>query len=267
MRNYTEKIVTFNNHITNLKLSIKLEICVDSVESAINAQEAGADRVELCDNLPEGGTTPGYGTIVSARNNLDIGLHVIIRPRGGDFLYSDLEYDIMRRDIEICGESGVNGIVLGILRSGGTIDIERTAMLIEIAYPMTTTFHRAFDMCCEPVQGLEDVIATGASRLLTSGQKNKAQDAPDLIRQLIIQAGERIIVIPGGGIDETNVALIASITRAKEIHLTGRKTIDSEMIFRRQGVSMGDLKGIPEFSRKIADTERISNIISLLKLI
>ena len=245
----------------------KLEVCVDSVESAISAQSAGADRVEFCDNLIEGGTTPGYGAIISARNNLSIKLHVIIRPRGGDFLYSGLEYDIMRRDIEICGESGVDGIVTGILMPGGNIDIDRTAKLFEFAYPMSTTFHRAFDMCGDPVQGLEDVIATGASRLLTSGFKNKAQDGIELIRQLIIQAGERISIMPGGGIDETNAALIVTATKAKEIHLTGGKVIDSGMIFRRQGISMGGIKGIPEFSRKVADPERIKKIIDILKMI
>jgi len=248
-------------------MDYKLEICVDSVESAIEAQSAGADRVELCDNLIEGGTTPGYGSIVSARNNLSIGLHVIIRPRGGDFLYSDLEYDIMRRDIEICGESGVDGIVAGILLTGGNIDVDRTARLFEFAYPMSTTFHRAYDMCSDPVQGLEDVISTGAARLLTSGLKNKAQDGIELLRRLIIQADNRLIVMPGGGIDETNAAVILTATKAREIHLTGRKVIDSEMIFRRQGINMGGVKGIPEFSRKVADQERIKKIIGILKMI
>ncbi len=248
-------------------MEFKLEICVDSVESAINAQSAGADRVEFCDNLIEGGTTPGFGSIVSARNNLNIKLHVLIRPRGGDFFYSDLEYDIMRRDIEICGESGVDGIVAGILLPGGNIDIDRSAKLFEFAYPMSGTFHRAFDMCGDPVQGLEDVISTGASRLLTSGLKNKAQDGIELLRQLVIQAGERIIVMPGGGIDETNTALILTATKAKEIHLTGRKIIDSEMIFRRQGINMGGIKGVPEFSRKVADPEIIKKIIDVLKMI
>lgn len=248
-------------------MEYKLEICVDSVESAINAQSAEADRVEFCDNLIEGGTTPGYGSIISARNNLNIKLHVIIRPRGGDFFYSDLEYDIMRRDIEICGESGVDGIVAGILLPGGNIDVERSAKLFEFGYPMSATFHRAFDMCGDPVQGLEDVIATGASRLLTSGLKNKAQDGIELLRQLVIQAGDRIIIMPGGGIDETNAALIVTATKAKEIHLTGRTVVDSEMIFRRQGINMGGIKGVPEFSRKVADCDRIKKIIEVLKMI
>jgi copper homeostasis protein len=248
-------------------MNFNLEICVDSLESAINAQIAGTDRVELCDNLIEGGTTPGFGTIISARNNLNIGLNVIIRPRGGDFLYTDLEYDIMRRDIDICGEYGVDGIVLGILRSGGAIDVERTAKLIELAQPMSATFHRAFDMCSDPVKGLEDVIVSGANRLLTSGQKDKAQEGVELISKLVNQAGNRIIIMPGSGINESNIASIARITRAKEFHLTGRKVIDSDMIFRRNGISMGGVTGISEFSRKVADPEMIKSIISILNLI
>jgi len=250
-----------------MTMNFKLEICVDNVESAIDAQKAGADRVELCNNLIEGGTTPGYGAILSARNNLNIGLNVIIRPRGGDFLYSDLEYDIMKRDIDICGECGVDGIVLGILKSDGTIDVERTAKLIELAHPMSTTFHRAFDMCSDPVQGLEDVIASGADRLLTSGQKDKAQDGAELISQLVGQAGGRIIIMPGSGINESNIAQIARETRAKEFHLTGRKVIDSDMIFKRLNISMGGATGIPEFSRKVTDPEKIKNIINILNLI
>jgi copper homeostasis protein len=243
----------------------KLEICVDNIESAINARNAGTDRIELCDNLTEGGTTPGYGTIVTVRKNLNISLNVIIRPRGGDFLYSNLEYDIMKRDIDICGECGVDGIVLGILRADGAIDIERTAKLIEIANPMKVTFHRAFDMCSDPVQGLEDVISSGATRLLTSGQKNKADEGAELISRLVTQACDRIIIMPGSGINESNIFSIARVTGAIEFHLTGRKVIDSNMIFRRQGISMGGVGGIPEFSRMVADAEKIKRIINILK--
>ena len=248
-------------------MNFKLEICVDNIESAIAAQNAGADRIELCNNLPEGGTTPGSGTICSARNNLTIGLHVIIRPRGGDFLYSDPDYDIMRREIDICGECGVNGIVLGILESGGGIDVERTAKLIELARPMSATFHRAFDMCNDPFKSLEDVIACGADRLLTSGQKNKAEEGIDLINLLIVQADNRIIIMPGSGINQSNIENIAKLTGAKEFHLTGRKTIESEMIFQRQNISMGSSSDIPEFSRKIVDPEIIRSIINKLNLI
>lgn len=246
-------------------MNFRLEICVDNIESAIAAQSSGAHRIELCDNLLEGGTTPGYGTIVSARDNLTIDVNVIIRPRGGDFLYSDIEFDIMRRDIDICGEIGIDGVVIGLLREDGSIDTERTSRLIEYARPMNTTFHRAFDMCSDPVRGLEDVISTGAARLLTSGQSNSAADGTQLISQLINQARNRIIIMPGAGINETNIKVIASLTGAKEFHLTGRKVIESEMAYRKHGVSMGSPE-ISEFSRKVTDPEIIRSIVRILNL-
>ena len=248
-------------------MKYKIEICVDTVESAIEAQNAGADRIELCNNLLEGGTTPGFGTICSARNNLTIGLNVIIRPRGGDFLYSDLDFDIMRRDIDSCGECGVDGIVLGILEPDGSIDIERTAKLIDFARPMSATFHRAFDMCNDPFRGLEDVIATGADRLLTSGQKNRANEGVDLINKLITAADGRIIIMPGSGINDSNIVRIAQCSGAKEFHLTGRKVIESGMSYRKQDISLGAGSYISDFSRKVADSDMIRSIISNLKMI
>ena len=248
-------------------MDFRLEICVDSVESAVNAQTGGADRVELCGGLAEGGTTPSYGMILSVRNNLTIDLNVMIRPRGGDFLYSDTEYDIMRRDIELCGECGVNGIVIGILLSDGEIDAERTAKLVELANPMTITFHRAFDMCADPFRGLQDIISAGATRLLTSGHRNKAAEGAELIGKLLKKAGSRIIVMPGSGLNESNIAEVARITGASEFHLSVRNITESEMIFRREGMTIGGVPDIPEFSRKIADPDRIKNIINILKMI
>jgi copper homeostasis protein len=248
-------------------MKFKIEVCVDSLESAIDAQMAGADRIELCSNLPEGGITPGYGTIVSVRNNLEIGMFVIIRPRGSDFLYTDPEFDIMRRDIDVCGEAGVNGVVIGILLQDGNIDIDRTSRLIEFSRPMKVTFHRAFDMCRDPVKGLEDIILTGAERILTSGQKNDASEGSALIGSLVKQAGNRIIIMPGGGIDESNIFRIAQTTGANEFHLSGRKIINSEMFYRKSGISMGRIPDYGEFSRKVADPEKIVNIINTLKLI
>ncbi len=248
-------------------MNFKLEICVDNIESAIAAQDAGADRIELCTDLPEGGTTPGYGTIMVIRKRLSIGLHVIIRPRGGDFLYSDCEYDIMKKDIEICGECGADGVVLGILDRGGSIDVDRTARLIELAKPMSATFHRAFDMCSDPFKGLEDVIDTGADRLLTSGQKNKAEENPDLIKRLVIKAAARIIIMPGSGIGISNIGNIARYTGASEFHLTGRKEIDSKMKFRRPEINMGSTSGVSEYSRKVVDAGLIRNIVACLKMI
>jgi copper homeostasis protein len=248
-------------------MKFKLEICVDSLESAINAQIAGADRVELCDSLAEGGTTPAFGTIISVRNNLTIGLNVIIRPRGSDFLYSDPEFDIMRRDIEICGEAGADGIVTGLLLSDGNIDIERTARLIEFARPMNVTFHRAFDMCRDALAGLEDIITAGADRILTSGQKNSAMDGSEAIKSLVARSEGRIIVMPGGGINEENIKAIAGITGAKEFHMTARKEIESEMTYRRPGIHMSGIPGFSEYYRRVADIEKIANIINILKMI
>jgi copper homeostasis protein len=213
----------------------------------------------------EGGTTPSYGTISSARNNLEIGLHVLIRPRAGDFLYSDIEFDIMCRDIKICKECAADAIVIGILKKEGTIDVERTAELVELAHPMSVTFHRAFDMCSNPVRGLEDIIASGANRVLTSGHKNIAEEGSLLLRNLVSQAGKRIIIMPGSGINESNIERIARYTGAAEFHLSARRTIESVMNFRKEDISMGNAPGYNEYGRKIADPEKIENIISILK--
>jgi copper homeostasis protein len=173
----------------------------------------------------------------------------------------------MRRDVEVCGESGVDGVVIGLLRDDGNIDIERTAKLIEFAQPMSVTFHRAYDMCIDPVKGLEDIIQSGAQRLLTSGQKNKAIEGSELINKLVKQSQRRIIIMPGGGVDDNNISSLAEKTQAIEFHLTGRKTIESEMIFRQHGLSMSGIKDINEFSRKVADTEKIKRIVEILKAI
>ncbi len=248
-------------------MDFRLEICVDSVESAVKAQVGGAHRVELCDNLMEGGTTPSFGTIASARENLSIALHVIIRPRGGDFLYTAQEFDIMKRDIEICGEYGVNGVVIGILHKDGSIDIERTAQLIGFARPMAVTFHRAFDVCNDPVKGLSDIIASGADSILTSGQKDNVMAGAGLVSRLVKEAGDRIIIMPGCGLDETNIAEAAKITGANEFHLTGRSRVESHMTFRRGGIPMGGSPDIPEFSRLVADPDKIKKIVDVLKMI
>jgi copper homeostasis protein len=246
-------------------MNFKLEICVDSVQSAIDAQKAGAARVELCANLPEGGTTPGYGTIVLARKKLDIALHVLIRPRAGDFLCSGIEFEIMCMDIEMCRNAGVNGVVLGILRPDGKIDAGRLSELADLAHPMSVTFHRAFDMCADPYEALEDIIKAGADRLLTSGQKNSAEEGAPLISSLVKQAGNRIIIMPGSGINEGNIEAIARITQAQEFHLSAGKLIESEMILRKQGIIMGNSPGYNEYIRKVADPERIKKIINLLE--
>lgn len=217
-------------------MDFKLEICVDSVESAIIAQEAGADRLELCCALTEGGLTPGYGLIKSVLSNTDIPVHVLIRPRGHDFLYTDNEFEVIRKDMELCGESGAHGVVIGLLNADGTIDIERTSLLADFARPMSVTFHRAFDVCSDPFRALEDIISTGADRLLTSGQKPTALEGASLIKSLVKKASGRLIVMPGGGINEGNAEEIAIITGAKEFHLSAGKTTESAMNFRNENI-------------------------------
>ena len=241
-----------------------LEICIDSVESGIIAANSGADRVELCDNLLEGGTTPSIATIKYARRRLGIEINVIIRPRGGDFLYSELEFDIMKEDIRTCLGEGVNGIVTGVLQKDGSIDIERTSELIELAKPLTVTFHRAFDMTSDLNSALESIIKCGATRILTSGGGNKAPGNVKTIIELLEIAGDRIIIMPGSGINENNIAGLVANTRAKEFHLTGRKTINSSMDFRNNDISMGGSEDVHEYERKVTDSNRIRKVREIL---
>ncbi len=243
----------------------KLEVCAGSLLSALAAQEGGAFRVELCDNLYEGGTTPSIGTIELARLKLSIKLHVIIRPRGGDFLYSDLEYVIVKRDVERCRNSRVDGVVIGFLTADGRVDIERTLEIVEMARPMAVTFHRAFDMARDPFEALEDLKKTGVDRILTSGQKNSAIDGADLIERLIRQSAGKISIMPGGGLNEHNISVFAKQVRAKEYHATLRRTVESKMEFRREDVFMGGLSAIPEFSILETDPDRVASMISELR--
>ncbi len=245
-------------------MKYKIEICCDSLDSAINSMKSGADRIELCSNLAEGGTTPSYGLTEAVRDIKNIRLHVLIRPRGGDFLYNPSEFGIMVKDIEICKKIGADGVVFGILNSDGTIDKLRSSELVEIARPLDVTFHRAFDMSRDPFEALEDIIACGIGRLLTSGQKNKASDGIKLISELVNRASGRLSVMPGSGISDSNIETIARKTRAGEFHFTGRKMIESGMSFRRDGLNMGGVPDIPEYSRKIADIDMILRVKRIL---
>ena len=242
-----------------------IEVCATSLQSALNAQEGGAQRVELCDNLYEGGTTPGPGTILLAREKLRIGLNVMIRPRGSDFLYSDAEFEIMKKDILFCKNAGCDGVVLGFLKADGTIDTEKTKLAVALARPMSVTFHRAFDMTRDPLEALEQLIDTGVNRILTAGQKNKAPDGQTLIAKLVKKAGERIIIMPGAGINENNITALARSTGAREFHLTGHRQLESKMQFRKTGIFMGGLPQIPEYSINETDTNKIKRITKLIE--
>ena len=242
-----------------------MEICVDSVESAITAESSGAGRLELCSALSEGGVTPSAGLIETVRRNTGISMHVLIRPRSGDFLYSDSEFSVMRRDIDTAGECGADGIVTGVLCRDGTVDLERTALMVEYAAPMSVTFHRAFDMTRDPEKAMEDIITTGAARILTSGQSRTAIEGAGVIKTLVSRAGNRITIMPGGGINEYNIALLAATTAAREYHLSGRRQHESRMTFRRKSVYMGDPRLQPEYILRSADAERIRSVIMILK--
>jgi len=243
-----------------------IEVCANSLQSAINAQKAGAGRVELCDNLYEGGTTPSPATITLARKYLHIKLHVLIRPRGSDFLYDDLEMEMIREDIRFCKAAGCDGIVVGFLHANGTVNIERTKEIVELAKPMNVTFHRAFDMTPDPHQALEQIIKTGASRILSSGQKNEAPAGIELIKNLVKQAENRIGIMPGAGIDETNIEKMIYETGASEFHLTGMSLIKSKMAFIRENVFMGGLSQIPEYEIAVSDTDKIRKVVQADKL-
>ena len=178
------------------------EICVDSVDSAVAAEQGGATRVELCTALLEGGLTPSAGTIAITRAQVSIGLQVMIRPRGGDFLYSDTEFASMKHDIELAKQLGANGVVFGLLTAAGNIDSDRTRVLLDHAKPMNVTFHRAFDMTRDPIAALETLIELGINRVLTSGQEVSALEGAELVHDLLVHADDKIIVMPGGGITE-----------------------------------------------------------------
>ncbi len=242
-----------------------LEICVDSLESALAAQEGGANRIELCANLYEGGTTPSAAVIELARKYLHLKIYVMIRPRGGDFLYSDLEFEIMKREIEVTKKLKADGVVFGILDENGNVDILRTKELVELAKPMNVTFHRAFDMTRNPYQALEDIIQTGANRLLTSGMMNDAPTGAWMITALLERAKDRIIIMPGAGINKDNIKDMISITGAKEYHLTGASVVKSAMKYKNPKVFMGGIPEIPEYERLVTDVERIKSLISTLR--
>lgn len=208
---------------------IYLEICANSVTSALAAQNGGADRIELCDNMSEGGTTPSYAAIAKARELLNIQLYPIIRPRGGDFLYTELEFELMWKDIQICKQLECDGVVIGLLNEDGSIDKKRTKWLVEIAWPMGVTFHRAFDRCADPFAAMEDIIETGCERILTSGQRPTAMEGADVISQLVKMADGRIAIMPGSGVREHNIAELVQKTRASEYHSTAKTTMPGLM--------------------------------------
>ncbi|MGH9333262.1 MAG: copper homeostasis protein CutC [Vicinamibacteria bacterium] len=238
-----------------------IEVCVDSVESAVAAEMGGAKRVELCCALLEGGLTPSAGTIALARKKIGIGLNVIIRPRGGDFLYSESEHEVMLRDVDSAKELGADGVVIGALTAGGEIDLSRTRELVDRARPLSVTFQRAFDMSRDPLEALERLVELGIDRVLTSGQEESAMAGLDLLRELVARARKRIVVMPCGNIHESNGEKIARETKAEELHVTGFVEVESEMGFRNPRVYMGGLLRPPEYTRSVTAPEKIAALV------
>ena len=243
----------------------KIEICANSVESAVKAQEGGAYRVELCAGIPEGGTTPSFGDIRMARQLLkETKLHVIIRPRGGDFLYTALELEIMLHDIKVAKQLGADGVVFGCLTAEGDIDMPAMRKLMNAVGDMNVTFHRAFDMCRNPKEALEQIIELGCSRILTSGQETNAVKGIPLLKDLISQADGRIIIMPGCGVNPNNILQIAEGTGATEFHFSGRSTYESNMIYRNPKVSMGGTVKIEEYQKDVTNPEIVKAALSQL---
>lgn len=233
-----------------------LEVCIESAESAIAAETGGANRVELCDNLMEGGTTPSLGAVELTLKSVSIDVMMMIRPRGGDFLYTDLEYEIMMRDIQVGKELGVYGVVFGLLTPDGRIDKPRTAKLIEAARPLSVTVHRAFDMTIDPFEALDDLIELGVDRILTSGQEASTEQGIELITALVKHAGNRIILLPGCGIEESNISELIKRTGVKECHVTGKRQIPSLMKYTNPRVFMGVPDAL-EYEKTVVDPQRI----------
>jgi copper homeostasis protein len=234
-----------------------VEIVVYNIDSAFKAQEGGADRIELCENPGEGGTTPSYGTIEVVRQNVSIDVYVMIRPRGGDFHYNNYEFHAMKRDISQCQKLSVDGFVFGILNADGTLDKKRCKELIDKARPLKVTCHRAFDMARDPFEALEDCIEVGFDRILTSGGQPQAVKGADLIAELVRKANGRIAIMAGSGLNEETVEEVVRKTSVTEIHFSAIGHRESVMQYRNTAIpGMGSDEG-SEFKLRSVDPERV----------
>lgn len=243
---------------------VTVEVCANSVQSAIEAQKGGAVRVELCGNLCDGGTTPAKSQIEISRNHIEIDLNVIIRPRGGDFLYDNLDFESMKSDIELCGELKCDGVVIGILDKNGNVDIERNGELVELAkkHGMSVTFHRAFDRVHDLYSALEDVIRLGCDRILTSGGHQTAFGGREVLRELVYLSNNRIIIMAGSGVNETNVTELVHSTGVKEVHGTFQKPIQGGMKYNSPNFPDNyNNSGYSEYSFLLSDANRVKEIV------
>ncbi|MNK15150.1 Copper homeostasis protein CutC [compost metagenome] len=237
---------------------VNMEVCANSLRSALAAEAGGAVRVELCDNLYEGGTTPAYAQIAMAKEMLHIDLFPIIRPRGGDFLYSDLEFELMKEDIQVCKELKCEGVVFGILNANGTIDEERCAELVALAGDMQVTFHRAFDRTRDLFEAMETIIKLGCSRILSSGGHINVDKGMSVLEELVKKAKNRILIMPGGGISIDNVQRLVKSTKIKEFHASAMKAVPSEMEFKNRNLMAGRGR---DLNYKATDAELVKELI------
>lgn len=242
-------------------MGVLFEICVDSVAGVAAAERAGADRVELCAALIEGGITPSLGTIELACRSARIPVNVIIRPRGGDFLHTPEELAVMERDIGAAKQAGAAGIVFGMLTADGAVDLAATQRLVAAARPLPVTFHRAFDMCADPVAALEVLIGLGIARVLTSGQEPTALEGAPLIAALVRQAAGRIIVMPGV-VTARTVGRVLAETGASEVHFAALEEEPSPMTHRNTRVQMGGALYPPEFARLATSEAAIRDVMA-----
>ena len=249
--------------MTHNHQGIPVEVCVDSVASAIAAERGGAARVELCSSLIEGGVTPSAGLIEMTRAAVSMPLHVMIRPRGGDFCYEPEEFEIMKRDIAVAQRMRANGVVFGILDANGNVDVARTRQLAALARPLAVTFHRALDMTADLFRALEDVCAAGVDRVLTSGGEATSLQGQETIAQLVRKAEGRIVVMPGSGIKPENARSLVERTGVKEVHVGLRSAVPSPMLQRNPRVSMGAVEG-REYQRYVVLEEQVRKLCSAL---
>lgn len=243
-------------------MPLSLEICVDSIGSALAADRGGADRIELCASLLEGGLTPNAGMIRVVRERVRLAVFVMIRPRGGDFLYSDAEFESMKEDIRVAKSLGADGVVLGLLETDGRVDVARTRQLVELARPLETTFHRAFDLSVDLTEALENVIATGAARILTSGGAQTAPEGADQISQLVQASRGRITIMAGSGIKSGNLRQVLAATSVSEVHASAKASVVSAMKYQRN-VAMGS-GAKDEYTRGVADEQEVRTLGRIL---
>lgn len=241
-----------------------LEACVDSVESALAAESGGATRLELCSNLIIGGTTPSPCLFEEIRELSGIRIHVLVRPRFGDFCYTDYEFSIMRREIRNFKRLGANGVVIGILKPDGTLDLERMKILMEEADGMSVTLHRAFDVCVDPMETLDQAKELGVQTILTSGQKNCCLEGQDMLKELVSREDGKITIQVGSGVDAGMIRQIQPYTKAHAFHMSGKVNLESRMLYRKAGVSMG-VSSISEFEIIRTEQEKIREACRVLE--